>query len=55
VVERLQVQLPFASQPYNDLVSSYEENERNQVKQWPLAGELVEQCEGFKLPKECYP
>lgn len=39
---------------YNDLVSSYEENEKKHVKQWQLAGELVDQVESFKLPKDAY-
>jgi len=39
---------------YNDLVEGYEENQKNHVKQWQLAGELVDQCESFGLHKDAY-
>jgi hypothetical protein len=39
---------------YNDLVAAYEENERNHVKQWQLAGELVDQTEALGLQKDAY-
>ena len=39
---------------YNDLVAAYEENAKNHVKQWQLAGELVDQCEAIGLHKDAY-
>jgi hypothetical protein len=39
---------------YNDLVEAYEENEKNHVKQWQLAGEIVEQTEKLELHKDAY-
>ena len=39
---------------YNDLVVVFEENEKNHLKQWQLAGELVDQCESLNLHKDAY-
>lgn len=39
---------------YNDLLTSYEENKEVHVKQWQLAGELVDQTEALGIPKEAY-
>jgi DDE superfamily endonuclease len=39
---------------YKDLVEVYEENAKNHVKQWQLAGDLVEQVEGLGLYKDAY-
>lgn len=39
---------------YHRLVAIYEENVEKHVKQWQLAGELVDQTESLKLPKDAY-
>ncbi len=39
---------------FNDLVAAYEENVENHVKQWQLAGELVDQTEELGLRKDAY-
>lgn len=39
---------------YNELVQAYDENERNHVKQWQLAGEIVDQTESLAINKDAY-
>jgi len=39
---------------FSDLVSAYEENAKSHVKQWQLAGELVDQTEELGLEKDAY-
>jgi len=39
---------------YDDLIAAYEENVKNHVKQWQLAGELVDRTEELGLPKDAY-
>lgn len=39
---------------YNDLVATFEENKKHHVKQWQLAGELVDQIEQLGLHKDAY-
>lgn len=39
---------------YDDLVSAFEENEENHLKQWQLAGELVDQTEELGIHKDAY-
>lgn len=39
---------------YNDLVNTYENNKADHVKQWQLAGELVDEVEGLGIPKDAY-
>jgi hypothetical protein len=39
---------------YNELVEAYEQNEKDHIKQWQLAGELVDQTEALGLYKDAY-
>jgi hypothetical protein len=39
---------------FNALVEAYEQNKKNHVKQWQLAGELVDQTENLGIHKDAY-